>query len=95
MISVDDALASVLQQVTRRAPQRVPLSQTVGLVLAEDVLSDVDSPPHDKAMVDGYAVMATDVQASSVDLIVLEEVAAGAVHRPDIAFRRPPFLSKS
>ena len=30
--------------------------RSLGLVLAEEIASDVDSPPHDKSLVDGYAV---------------------------------------
>lgn len=40
--------------------------------------SDVDSPPHDKALVDGYAVIANSVSPHS-ELSVLEEVMAGSV----------------
>jgi molybdopterin molybdotransferase len=53
----------------------------LGLVLAEDVTSDVDSPPHDKSLVDGYAVVAADLAGGSAELDVLEEVAAGSVPR--------------
>ena len=44
-------------------------------MLAEDVTSDIDSPPHDKAMVDGYAVIASD----SGPRTVIEEVTAGRI----------------
>ncbi len=51
----------------------------LGLVLAEDVASDVDSPPHDKSTVDGYAVRCADAQSGAAELHVIEEVVAGAV----------------
>ena len=86
MIPVDDALAAILERVCRSAPVRVPLLDSVGLTLAADVLSDVDSPPHDKAMVDGYAVIAADLVESDAELVILEEVTAGMV--PTQAVRR-------
>ena len=79
MIRVDDALAAVLERVHPSAPVHVPLLEAVGLALTEEVLSDVDSPPHDKAMVDGYAMIAADLQEPHADLVVLEEITAGVV----------------
>ena len=79
MISVAEALNLVQQHAARLAPRRVALGEAVGLVLAEDVTSDVNSPPYDKAMMDGYAVRSSDREPLR---LVLEEVAAGAVpHR--------------
>jgi molybdopterin molybdotransferase len=50
----------------------------LGLVLAEDVASDLDMPPFDKALMDGYAVRAADVRGEAT-LTVVEEVTAGRV----------------
>ena len=57
----------------------VLLADALGLVLAEDVASDVDSPPYDKSIVDGYAVVAEDLRDGVARLEILEEVTAGAV----------------
>jgi molybdopterin molybdotransferase len=46
-------------------------------VLAEDVAADIDSPPFDKALVDGYAVRADDVDGFDRRLRVGEEITAG------------------
>ena len=82
MLSVDEALEHVLAQARCRGAASCPIRDALGLVLAEDVISDVDSPPHDKSLVDGYAVMAADLAGGKADLDVTEEVAAGAVpHR--------------
>jgi molybdopterin molybdotransferase len=51
----------------------------VGHVLAEDVISDIDSPPYDKALMDGYAVIASDLRGGRGELIVIDEVAAGDI----------------
>jgi molybdopterin molybdotransferase len=64
-----------------KTPVRRPTSESLHLVLAEDVESDIDSPPYDKALMDGYAVLATDLAGGSAELKVLEEITAGDVPR--------------
>lgn len=79
MLTVDQALALVEQQTRSKSPVLAPVSSSLGLLLAEDVASDVDSPPHDKSLVDGYAVAAGDLAGGEARLKILEEVVAGAV----------------
>jgi molybdopterin molybdotransferase len=78
MLSVEVALALVAQNVAPLAPRRLPLGEAAGLVLAEDIVSAVESPPYDKTMMDGYAVVASDREPLRR---VLEEVGAGTVPR--------------
>jgi molybdopterin molybdotransferase len=78
--SAEEALVAILEHVTPLAPQPVPLSDALGLTLAEAVVSDADSPPFDKALMDGYAVRSVDVQSGKAVLRVIEEVTAG--HMP-------------
>ncbi len=79
MLSVDEALKLVLDHTQPLGPQRVEVDYSLGMLLAETITSDIDSPPHDKSIVDGYAVIAADIQASGKELLVLEEVTAGNV----------------
>lgn len=79
MISIDEALQLVLAHVRHKPPVNIASEKGLGLVLAEDVTSDVDSPPHDKSIVDGYAVRAADLSGGEAKLAILEEVVAGAV----------------
>ena len=79
MLTVSEALQKVLTNTHRTPVVRVPLQDSPDLVLAEDIASDVDSPPHDKAMVDGYAVVAADLASGAAELSILEEVTTGAV----------------
>ena len=76
MISVKQALDEIMAHVPEGRPTSCALSDSVGRILSEDVQSDIDSPPYDKSLVDGYAVIAADVQ-SGVTLDVLETVMAG------------------
>jgi len=79
MLSVADALSQILTEARTAHPVTRPLSDALGHVLADDVLSDLDSPPFDKALMDGYAVVASDVRPGGTRLEVVEEVTAGVV----------------
>lgn len=83
MLSVNEAQEKVLACVRPLGVLREALPRCLGLVLAEDVASDLDMPPYDKAMVDGYAVRSGDLREGRGELAVVEEVHAGAV--PSVA----------
>jgi len=86
MLSVDEALRLVLQHAQPLGPEAVELAGIpLGWVLAESVISDIDSPPHDKSVVDGYAVVAAAVSRPGTELSVIEEVTAGCVPSRAIA----------
>ncbi len=76
MLTVEEAVRTIETHAAVLLPRQVALGDAVGLVLAEDITSDVNSPPHDKALMDGYAVRSVDCQP---ERRVLEEIAAGAV----------------
>src|SRR5260370_19257705 len=62
MLPVAEAQRLVLQHARPLPPQTVPLTPPVqGLILAEDVTSDLDMPPYDKALMDGFAARAADL----------------------------------
>jgi molybdopterin molybdotransferase len=80
LLKVAEAQALVLEQAFALPPEAMPLTAAVlGLVLGEDVVSDLDMPPYDKAMMDGYAVRAADLPEGKGVLTVVEEVTAGQV----------------
>ncbi|MFV8834152.1 gephyrin-like molybdotransferase Glp [Aquisalimonas sp.] len=55
----------------------VPLCQTIGRVLARDVVARVTTPPHDNAAMDGYVCRAADVHEEGGTLPVAGTAAAG------------------
>ncbi|MBF0251161.1 MAG: molybdopterin molybdotransferase MoeA [Alphaproteobacteria bacterium] len=58
--------------------ETVALRDALGRVLAEDVIAPRDVPPHDNSAVDGFAVMAADLNADGeTRLPVTERIAAG------------------
>jgi molybdopterin molybdotransferase len=78
MIPVFQAQQIILEHARPGVPQVVPLTPAaLGLVLAEDVVSDIDMPQCDKSMMDGFAVRSSDLAAGQTILTVIEEVTAG------------------
>ncbi|MFQ3649270.1 MAG: gephyrin-like molybdotransferase Glp [Gemmataceae bacterium] len=74
MLEVREARRVILQHAHPLTPELTPVSTAAfGHVLGESILSDLDMPPFDKALMDGYAVRCAD----SGERIVIEEVAAG------------------
>lgn len=85
MLSVTEAQQIVLGQVRPLSPVAVPLAPAaLGLVLAEDVASDLDMPPYDKALMDGFAVRSADLQAGPAELTIVDEIMAGMTPRRPI-----------
>src|SRR5262245_12196375 len=79
MIRVDEAWQLVEQQLECRSSCSLPVSQSLGLVLDEEIVSTIDSPAYDKAQVDGFAVRCQDLQTPGEVLRIAEEVTAGQV----------------
>lgn len=83
MISVDQALGIVLENVAPLGAERVSILEALGRVIAEQIRSPRDIPGFDNSAMDGYAVRATDVETASesnpIRLKVLETVGAGVV----------------
>ena len=88
MISVEEALEKILSYVEVLEPERRPILDCLGQVLAEDVYSTIDIPPLDNSAMDGYAVRAEDTygarESSPVYLAVVGEVAAGSLPTKEI-----------
>jgi molybdopterin molybdotransferase len=79
--SVDEHLEAVLGRVRPLPPFEQPLMDALGLVLCEDVVSQVSLPGFDNSAMDGYAVRAEDLAGAGpeqpVTLPVTGEIAAG------------------
>src|ERR1700730_7889799 len=91
MLSVSEAQAVVLKHARALAPRATELATAaLGLVLAEDVASDIDMPPFDKALMDGFAVRCADLPEGQAVLTVIEEVTAGQTPRRPLAARERP-----
>ncbi len=63
MISVEEALERILAQIQPLEVTTVPLAQSQGLVLAEDIVAQEDMPPFANSAMDGYALLSKDSKA--------------------------------
>jgi molybdopterin molybdotransferase len=89
VISVEQALDKILNSITSLEMEERPLLETLGQVLAEDVISTINVPPADNSAMDGYAVRATDIrgasQANPRTLKVIDMVIAGGVPKKSLS----------
>lgn len=89
MISVEQALEKILGYINALEAEETPLLDSLGQVLAEDIVSSIDVPPLDNSAMDGYAVRATDTrgagQQSPRFLRIIDTVAAGSISKHEVA----------
>ena len=89
MISMDEAIRIVLEHTSPIDVANVVLMDALGCTLAQDVRSDIDMPPFDKATMDGYAVVGSDVADARHEdpaiLTVIEEIPAGSVPQETVS----------
>jgi molybdopterin molybdotransferase len=68
--------------------EEVSLDEALGRVLAEDIISPIDSPPFDRSAVDGYAVRAEDTfqarEYNPIELEVIDEITAGMESKKEV-----------
>ncbi len=81
MIDLAEAIALVEDTAVLLPPRRQRLLEACGRALAAGVVADCDSPPWDRAMMDGFAVRSADFAAprETVELDVTVDLAAGDV----------------
>lgn len=83
LLAVDQALARVVVGVAPLGSEDVPLAATAGRVLAVAVDSPISLPSFANSAMDGYAVLAQDLQFASaadpVRLPIVTRIAAGQV----------------
>lgn len=83
MITVTEAQRIVASQVPSGPKREIALREGRGLVLADTLLSPIDSPSFDSSAMDGFAVRRVDTEGAAkerpVALRVVETIAAGTV----------------
>lgn len=77
LLSVDEALARILEGTGPRGTDQVPLMSAGGRVVAEPVKARLLQPPFDCSAMDGYAVMAPAQIVYPVEFEIIGESAAG------------------
>ncbi|MBO0782788.1 MAG: molybdopterin molybdotransferase MoeA, partial [Ktedonobacteraceae bacterium] len=82
MLSVEEALEQILATITPLEVIQVPLTEAVGLVLAQDIIAQDDIPPFANSAMDGFALISTDSRprdGQPARLRIVGGVAAGYV----------------
>ena len=74
MITCEEALKVVRSKLSEVKTEIVNLVDSLGRVLAENIVADMEMPPFDKSAMDGYACRYTDLHN---DLTLIETIAAG------------------
>jgi molybdopterin molybdotransferase len=77
MIRVEEAQERVLAEVAAGPAERIPLAESLGRVLREDIVAAYDAPERDNSAMDGYAVRAEDIASTPATLRVIGEIPAG------------------
>jgi len=65
MISVSEAHKIIDDHITRLARERVSINDTVGRVLAAEIIASFPQPRFDNSAMDGFAVRAVDTKGAS------------------------------
>lgn len=83
MISVEEALGLILENIREIGFEKVDIKEALGRVLAEDVYARRNIPPWDNSAMDGYAVRVNDVEGASKEnpavLKIIESLPAGYI----------------
>ena len=79
MLTVEEAQRLVLEAVPLLGTDELPLHESLGRVLREDVVATRDLPSADNSAMDGYAVRAEDVATPPARLKVIDDIPAGRV----------------
>ncbi len=82
-IAIEEAKQILLKQNLNIKLIDIPISEGLGYILAEDIISDINMPPFDRSPLDGYAVRSVDIVNASkenpIRLEVIDSIAAGYV----------------
>jgi molybdopterin molybdotransferase len=91
MTPVEEAIQYILEQLHPLGKERLPLLQSLGRVLGENIFAPRNIPPWDNSAMDGYAVKWQDVRGAlpekGVVLKVLADLPAGRVFRGEVGSR--------
>ncbi len=83
LMPLDEALATLLARAQASTEvQSVATFDADGRVLAQDLVSELQVPPHDNSAMDGYALRVADVPQAGGVLPVTQRIAAGSSGAP-------------
>ncbi len=81
MISIEEAKKLVWENTPVLGKEKINIIDSLGRVLAEDIISDFDLPQFDRSAMDGFAIISEDTISASEDnpvfLEIVREIKAG------------------
>lgn len=84
-ITVGEAIHKVMNLAKKGEIEHVPIEESYGRFLGENLVADHHVPPFDKSLYDGFAIRSIDTNkastAAQVELEVIGEIGAGSVFR--------------
>jgi len=88
MISVEEALQTILKEIKPLGLESVPINSALGRVLGEDIAARGNNPPWDNSAMDGYALKAADTDGATPEkparLKVIYDLPAGQTPKAPI-----------
>ncbi|OGW17169.1 MAG: hypothetical protein A3K09_04815 [Nitrospinae bacterium RIFCSPLOWO2_12_FULL_47_7] len=88
MINVHSALEIILSKISFKGVEKIPIDESLGRVLTEDIVARRPNPPMDNSAMDGYALIASDIRLAApehpIRLEVLEDLPAGRTARSPV-----------
>lgn len=73
-ISIEKAKEILLNQDIKIDTIDIPILESLGYVLGEDIISDINMPPFDRSPLDGYALKSEDIEGASKEAPIVLEV---------------------
>lgn len=87
-VSIEKANDILLSQDIKKDIINVPILDSLGYVLGEDIISDINMPPFDRSPLDGYALRSEDIVGANkenpITLEVIDYIPAGYVSSREI-----------
>ena len=77
MIPVRKAIKIIKSETRVLSTETIDLRDSIGRILAEDIIADMDLPPFDRSQMDGFAVQSKDTERAPVNLKITGESIAG------------------
>ncbi|MDD4930099.1 MAG: molybdopterin molybdotransferase MoeA [Gallionella sp.] len=76
-LKISEAQRVIFESVNVLGTERVSLEQSLGRVLAQDMMANRDLPPYDVSAMDGFAVRSCDLATAPATLEIIEDIRAG------------------
>ncbi len=83
-VTVDEAIKNIFDSILPMDREKVPILEAQNRILFDNIISDINIPPHDNSAMDGYAIISKDTKGAAKDnpvsLKIIDEIKAGDDH---------------